>query len=915
MKGSRFVKAAAALALLGALGVGAAFVAVKVYFPEPRARAWFVDAARKQLGRDVRLARIDVGLRGLDLAGLEVSEKPDFTAGTFLKVTDFRLRPSWRALIKRKLVVAAVSADGLQVQVLQGKDGRFNYETLTSSAAPTMAAAPAPKADAAAPELDVRHASVTNGSVEYRGADGSVWALSGLSLDLTDFSQAEPFGLKTSFHAQGAPGGRPVDAQVSFDGRVDLARGSHERFKATVKKLVVEEEGLTLAASGVENGLDAPDLALDASLSASGKELLSVSGRAKLGPASSADLKWKTRSLDTTLLSRFVPQWGLPALDLPPAEGALVATYEPGAADVKTFSASWKGGQVSASGTARGLGGAKPDYEGRATFGLDLPARKPGEYPFLKLPPKLSTPAARLDGEVALKDGVLKIISLKTKTAQGVVSLDGAVKGALTAKPVPDVTVALALDLPAFKVSDLPVAVPGVPGTFAVPAGKLEGTVKASGDDVALKNLSFKAHGAALTVDGTVAKALAGAPAPDVAVTADLSLPALTDKDVPFPGVPAGLEMPPSRWVAALDYSPRLIKLKSLRVQTGRNDLEASGTVTDPSGREAFDLLFKCRSFVLEELTQLTPHTRDLKLAGSGFFALSITGTKDKPIFGGKLQFSGLGATVADLPLKDFTGTASFDPDRIDIPNLKGKFADGRLEMDLTVRDYAKSPMIDLEASLDRFDLGKYLDAKAELAKEEAAADAARRAKAGKSAAASKPTPFATRGRLKVGTVGHPHGTVDDVTLAWDLHGITPDLRGLNGDAKFHVGAGRLYKLGDMVLPKSIKVMLAPVFIVQKIRGADLNDIAINQIVGDYGIKDGLLTLRQSGLDSDALHANQTGTIDLPDEILNLIVTIQYGNVIPFDTAVTGTFDQPKTKVKVAKAIGQFLQQTIQGGR
>ncbi|HXS99358.1 MAG TPA: AsmA-like C-terminal region-containing protein [Elusimicrobiota bacterium] len=916
MKGSRFLKAAAALAVLAALGAGAAFVAVKVYFPEPRARAWVVDAARKQLGRDVRLARIDVGLRGLSLVGLEVSEKPDFSAGTFLKVADFRLRPSWKALIKRKLVVAAVSADGLQVQVLQGKDGRFNYESLTSSAATaSMAAAPPARTDEAAPQLDVRHASVTNGALEYRGADGSAWALSGVSLELTDFSQAEPFGLETAFRVRGAAGGRPVDAQVSFEGLIDLARGSHEKFKAAIKKLVVEQEGLRLTATGQEDGLDAPDVALDASLAASGKELLSVGGRLKLGRAASADLKWKTRALDTSLIARFAPRWGIPALELPPAEGALVATYEPGAADVKAFSASWAGSRIQAAGSARGLGGAKPVYEGRATFGLDLPARKPGAYPFLKLPPALSLPAARLDGEVVLKDGVLKIVSLKTKTAQGVVSLDGSVKGALSAKPVPDVTAVLALDLPAFKVSDLPVALTGVPGSFAVPAGRLEGTVRASGEDVSLKGVAFKARGASIGVDGTVRKALAGAPVPDVAVTADLVLPALTDRDLPFPGVPAGLKMPPSHWAAALDYSPRLIKLKSLRVRTGKNDLEASGSVTDPSGRAAFDLLFKCRSFALEELTQLTPRTRDLKLAGSGYFALSVTGTEEKPIFGGKLQFNGLGATVADLPLSGFTGTASFDPERIDVPNLTGRFGDGKLSMDLTVKDYARSPEIDLEAQLDRFDLGKYLAAKAAIAKEQSAAGAAQAAKSGKPAEARGPSaPFATRGHLNVGTLFHPNALVNDVKIGWDLRGVTPDMRRLTGDAKLHVGAGKLIRLGDAVLPKTVKVLLFPVLIVQRIRGADLNDMALNQIVGDYGFKDGLMTLRQSGLDTDAMHVTETGTIDLPAELLDLVVTTQFGNIVPVDTAVTGTFDQPKTKVRIAKALlGDPAKNLIQG--
>ena len=49
-----WLKIAAALALVAVLGAGAALVALKAFFPEPKIRAWVVDAARKQLGREVR---------------------------------------------------------------------------------------------------------------------------------------------------------------------------------------------------------------------------------------------------------------------------------------------------------------------------------------------------------------------------------------------------------------------------------------------------------------------------------------------------------------------------------------------------------------------------------------------------------------------------------------------------------------------------------------------------------------------------------------------------------------------------------------------------------------------------------------------------------------------------------------------
>ena len=509
----------------------------------------------------------------------------------------------------------------------------------------------------------------------------------------------------------------------------------------------------------------------------------------------------------------------------------------------------------------------------------------------------------------------LRIARLSAKAKAGTISATGSVRGAGSAKPVPDVAVALALDVPAFRLAELPFEVPGASGAFSIPAGRLEGTVRASGEDARLERLSFRAKGASVLVDGLVARALAGRPEPDLSVVADLALPALTDKDLPFPGAPPGLRMPPSRWTGTVAYSPRLIRVKSLRVASGRNDVEVSGTVTDPGGRGIYDLVVKCRAFVLEELTQLTPWTRDSKLAGSGFFAVSMTGTKEKPVYAGKLQFRGFGATVAGLPLADFAGTASFDAERVDLTGLAGKLADGALKMDLTAKNYATAPEISLEASLDRFDLGRYLAAKAKLDSDRAGA------KAAKPAGGEKKGLISTRGRLTVGTLVHPNATVTDVKVGWDLRGLGADLRGLGGNAKLHVGGGRVRAAGDMATQsKLVKVLIFPLLIVQKLGRVgglrffpDFNDIALNQIVGDYSFQNGTMTLRQAEMDSDEAQVSAKGTIDLPAETLDLVVTAQVGHVAPLDVAVTGTFDDPKSKANLAKFLAEPAKRLIQG--
>lgn len=907
-----WLKITFSLGLVAVLGAGAALVAIKAFFPEPRARAWVLEKARRQLGREVRLTRIDAGLTGFHLQGLEISERPDFGAGTFLGVETFSVRPSWKALLRRKLVIASASADGLKVRVVKNPDGSFNYDTLASSGTPAAAPAPEKNGDDASAEFNIRSLRVTRGELDYRAPEGS-WSAAVLSLKLDDFSLVEPFRLDASLRARGNAGGRPVDAELGFAGTVALAGGARDKFKAEFNRLTVEQEGLKLSAKGKVAGLDAMQAELDAVLSASGATLLEAAGTARASApapngarAVDADLTLKTPGLDTTLLAKWLPTLGISAVKLPAMDASVAGRWEGDAASFKTLRVSWPDGKLDGSGSAKGLGGKTPAYEGRAKFGVDLPEIRAGQYSFVKLPPKTAIPAMRLDGEAAYDGSDLALTALAAKFKQGTASASGTVRKLGSAKPVADLAVKFALDLPAFKISELPFAVSALPPGFVVPAMRLDGGARARGDDLALEQISIKGKSGTLRLDGLVAKALAGAPEPELEIQADLDLPALTEKDLPFPGVTPGLELPPSRWDADLSYTTKAIRLRRLGVKIASNELSVEGGIADPSGRGAFDLILKCKRFVLEELTRMTPRTRDLKLSGSGFFALSVTGTKEKPLFGGKLQFKDLGAVVSELPLSGFTGTISFDERRIDLPNLKGKVADGSLTMDLTVKEYAKVPEIQVEASLDRFDLGKYLSAQKKLDSDAQAAKAAKAAKTGKPADAKPANPIRTRGKVTIGSLVHPNAQLQDISASWDLWGVTPDMKKLNGDAQIGAGGGRLHAVGDLALQSPVvKVLLFPILIIQKLSfGVDLNNIAVLGIAGDYAFKDGLMTLRRSSLDAgEKAQISTVGTIDLPVEALDLLMTAKVGSLPAVDIAVTGTVASPKSKVKVGKLL------------
>jgi hypothetical protein len=474
----------------------------------------------------------------------------------------------------------------------------------------------------------------------------------------------------------------------------------------------------------------------------------------------------------------------------------------------------------------------------------------------------------------------------------------------------------LVAKLPSIRVGDLPFPMDSLPQNYSFPAAKIDSVFRLSGDDLSFEKLLISSARSSAKLSGTFHKVLTGAFQPDISVSADLDLPQIVKDDLPLTVIPLGFKLPPSRWKTEFSYTARLLKIKSLRAWLGHNDLEVQGSVIDPSGLATLDLLLKSRSFDLEELAQLTKSISDLKIGGTGLFAMSITGRKEKPLYAGKVQFKGVHGLVADLPLSDFTGTVTFDDRRIDVPNLKGKIVDGALSMDLTVKDYLRSPDVLLEAKLDRFDLGRWLAAQSKVSEERK-----KRGQAQSPNVATKPLTVSTRGHWDIGLLSHPRATVSDVKVAWDLRGVSSDFRILNGDATFHVGEGNIHSLGDVAAQsKLVKVLVFPLLIVQNIGRLggiklfpNFNDIKLHHVIGDYIFRNGIMNLRQSEMDSDAAHVSAQGTIDLPGENLDLVMTAQVANFAPIDVGVKGTFANPKTKVDIGKFLAEPAKQLIQG--
>ena len=147
----RFVYGLIRVVLILFLALLAAGTAIEFVVPKGPLRKLCVQRLQARLHRQVAIAAVSIGpWRGLNVEGLQVSEAPDFGAGTFFKSERVMVRPRFLPLLAGRVVVGRVLLVAPQLRVVRDKTGRYNFGSLVEASVAASTAAAKPSFDRSA---------------------------------------------------------------------------------------------------------------------------------------------------------------------------------------------------------------------------------------------------------------------------------------------------------------------------------------------------------------------------------------------------------------------------------------------------------------------------------------------------------------------------------------------------------------------------------------------------------------------------------------------------------------------------------------------------------------------------------------------------------------------------------------------
>ncbi|PCI36425.1 MAG: hypothetical protein COB53_09625 [Elusimicrobia bacterium] len=341
-------------------------------------------------------------------------------------------------------------------------------------------------------------------------------------------------------------------------------------------------------------------------------------------------------------------------------------------------------------------------------------------------------------------------------------------------------------------------------------------------------------------------------------------------------------------------------------------DLEGISATLDGTYSEEFiDLRVQSKELNLKKVYQWVPALKEMQAVGIAALDVTAKGKSDAPSLSGSATLKGASLTSSGQILSKLNGDLTFTPKKVDA-TLKGALNGAAFDIAFGAVGYrGNHPKITLNGTLAKLDLSKL-----PAAKKKAAEPA--ESKKEKTAEKKKPskTVLDSKGSITIGSIFHPQFKASKTTFQWNLKRIGSDLSKLDGNIAFNVGNGKFEQLKQLGSTNPmVKLVLLPIMVIQKVSRLvkvplfpKFDKVVFKEIVGDYWITKGLMTVKKSHLDGDIADVKMTGKVNLPKDKLDLRVNaIISGRILkaPVGFKVTGTMKDPKVKLDVQSILKQ----------
>ncbi len=269
----KLIKICLLLCVLLVALLAAAFFTLKKMYPPAKLKAMAQTYVSQKLQREFSFDSISFTWIGFTLTQAALSEDHTFTQGTFIKADKLTAHVAVKPLLKRRIEISTIEADGLEVNIIAQKDGSFNFDTLVPATDENVTAAtPAEQTPSTNEEtplvITAKKIRLTDCDLIYRDEQtGLRTALNNLNIEINDFDADAPFDANITFTTDISGTAQPtMQLPVSIQVKTFLAGFDMPKAYATISQATARYKTVNLALQGDIKNFSAPTVDLTGSL-------------------------------------------------------------------------------------------------------------------------------------------------------------------------------------------------------------------------------------------------------------------------------------------------------------------------------------------------------------------------------------------------------------------------------------------------------------------------------------------------------------------------------------------------------------------------------------------------------------------------------------------------------------------------
>ena len=259
------IKIILGLAVLAVFGL----VALRLMFPPEKIKQLTLNYAKNTFNREIKFDSVSFNLIGITLNNFAMSEENSFAQGTFVKADRVEAKAALWPLLKKRVEIAAVRIDGLDVFIQKNKDGSFNFDSF-SSGETTDPDPEQPASDSSSEPFDITAQLIKIRDCDFYYKDlqtGLSSALEDLDIQLANVALDKPFPLTLSLTSQTTDSaGLTVSIPVNINLTVFLANFNLPQAYVDITHAQAQYRHVTLSLQGKAENFDAPQVNLSGSI-------------------------------------------------------------------------------------------------------------------------------------------------------------------------------------------------------------------------------------------------------------------------------------------------------------------------------------------------------------------------------------------------------------------------------------------------------------------------------------------------------------------------------------------------------------------------------------------------------------------------------------------------------------------------